>query len=100
MIRPRDSATPTAGQGDSATNTVRYLQSVTVTDLAPDEDRLVEFPLWDVPAQPEGRYYATAWTVLSGDIDVHNDTARGDFAVEAKQQGPPAWTRLRENRTM
>jgi hypothetical protein len=76
---------------DSATNTLRYQQSATVTDLAPGEDCDPPFPNWDVPNDNEGRYYTKCYTALAGDMDATNDTARSDFAVEAKQQGPPNW---------
>jgi hypothetical protein len=77
---------------DSATNTLRYQQSVAVADLAPGEDCDPPFPEWDVPNDREGRYYACAWTDLPGDINVHNDTAYSQFAVEAAPQQPPNWT--------
>jgi hypothetical protein len=77
---------------DSATNTLQYRRSVSVTDLEADGDYAAVFPDWNVPNDREGRYYCSAWTALEGDVNVHNDTARSQFAVEAKQQGPPAWT--------
>ena len=81
---------------DSVTFTLRYKQTVTVTDLAEGESRQVNdpaFPDWDVPNDREGRYYETCYTVLAGDINVHNDTASSQFAVEASPQQEPAWTK-------
>ena len=76
---------------DSATNTVVYLRSSTVTDLDPGEDCDVTFPVWPVPKHQDGLYYACAWTALPGDVDGTNDTARSRFEVEGKPQEPPAW---------
>jgi hypothetical protein len=77
---------------DSATSALRYKQSATVTSLAPGENCDPPFPDWVVPKHQEGRYYAKCYTALAGDIDPTNDTARSQFAVEGKQQGPPGWT--------
>jgi hypothetical protein len=78
---------------DAATNTVRYLQSATVTDLAARTEVSVTFPEWDVPNDLEGLYYAKSWTVLEGDANAGNDTARNEFTVEGQQQEPSAWLR-------
>ncbi len=77
---------------DSATNTLYYQQSATVTGLAGGGDCDPSFPEWDVPNNHEGRYYAKCYTALTGDINATNDTARSQFAVEAAPQQPPGWT--------
>jgi len=71
--------------------TVVYLQSAVAPSLAGGEEATVSFPNWDVPNDKEGRYYAASWTALTGDNYPANDTARSQFAVEAKQQDPPCW---------
>ncbi len=72
---------------------VCYLEPATVTDLEGEAQLTVNsFPVWDVPNDVEGQYSCRAWTVLTGDIDPSNDQATSTFGVEAKQQGPPAWT--------
>jgi uncharacterized delta-60 repeat protein len=77
---------------DSATNTLRYQQSLTVTNLEGGGDYDAVFPAWDVPNDREGRYYVTCYTTLVGDINMYNDTARGQFAVQAAPQQTPNWT--------
>jgi hypothetical protein len=77
---------------DSATNTVRYIQSSHVTDLGPGENCDPVFPDWVVPKHQDGRYYVCAWTDLPGDVFTQNDMATSDFVVEGKQQEPPFWT--------
>jgi hypothetical protein len=76
---------------DSATNTRVYLQSSRVTDLAPGQNCDATFPVWQVPKHQDGLYYATSWTDFDADVDATDDTARGRFVVEGKQQEPPAW---------
>jgi len=72
--------------------TVQYLQSAPVYGLG-SVDQTVAFPLWDVPNNQEGLYYAKSWTVLDGDIDETNDTARSMFMVKAQpQSGLVDWT--------
>ena len=74
-------------------NVVRYLESVTVTDLEGETPLTVNtFPVWDVPNDLEGQYTCRSWTVLSGDIDPSNDQATSTFGVEASPQSPSQWT--------
>jgi hypothetical protein len=75
-----------------STRSVVYLQSAVAPGLAGGDEATVPFPNWDVPNDKDGRYYAGSWTALDGDHNPANDTTRSQFAVEARQQGPPAWT--------
>lgn len=74
-----------------STHTVVYLQSAVARALAGGDEVAVPFPNWDVPNDKDGCYYAGSWTVIDGDMDPANDTTRSQFAVEARQQGPPSW---------
>jgi uncharacterized delta-60 repeat protein len=79
------------------TGTVRYSESVNVTDLAGGTEFTVSsFPEWDVPNDLEGLYAARAWTVLPGDIDPSNDQATLTFGVEAAPQKPAQWVRWQD----
>ncbi len=77
---------------DSATNSLVYTGSATVTNLLAGDPLTVEFPIWNRPTV-EGRYYSKCYTALTNDANSSNDIANSQFAVEGSPQAPSNWTK-------
>jgi hypothetical protein len=65
-----------------------YYESAAVAAHAPATYVVVSFPIWT--ATPAGNYPSVSFTELSGDVNVHNDTAIGTCTVTS---GPRGWIR-------
>ncbi len=64
---------------------IKWSSTRTVSNLAPDEERVIEFDPWT--AQPRGRFLVKCTTQLAGDMNSPNDKLEAELLIRVQDVG-------------